>query len=321
MSRSTLSRPRAAAALLSAAVAAVVTFGSTAVATADVFSSPATGTHTVSGAILTTYRAEGGSYPGSRLGYPLTSELRTPDGLGRFNVFERGSIYWTPWTGAHAVRGAIRDNWAAHGWERGQLGYPTTGELFTPDRRGSFNSFQRGGIYWTQFTGAHAVYGAIYQRWGSLGWEAGQLRFPTTDELSTPDGRGRFTAFSGGLIYWTPSTGAHAVWGAVLQAYAYQGYETGPLGYPTTSELATPYRFGRFNHFERGSIYWSPQTGSHPVSGEFRAAWAELGWENSELGFPISSEYAVEDGGRAQDFEFGWIEWYPGEGAYVFLDE
>ena len=43
------------------------------------------------------------------LHYPVTDETGTPDGVGRFNHFEGGSIYWTPGTGAKEVHGAIRD--------------------------------------------------------------------------------------------------------------------------------------------------------------------------------------------------------------------
>ena len=69
----------------------------------------------------------------SFLGPPITDELGTPDGSGRFNHFtgsaEHGaSIYWTPWTGAHEVHGAIRDHWEAIGWEQSWLGYPITDE-------------------------------------------------------------------------------------------------------------------------------------------------------------------------------------------------
>ena len=48
----------------------------------------------------------------SFLGYPLTDETATPDGVGRYNHFQGGSIYWTPATGAHEVHGAIRGQWA-----------------------------------------------------------------------------------------------------------------------------------------------------------------------------------------------------------------
>ncbi len=40
------------------------------------------------------------------LGLPLTDETGTPDGIGRFNHFQGGSIYWTPATGAAMVRGS-----------------------------------------------------------------------------------------------------------------------------------------------------------------------------------------------------------------------
>ncbi|MBN1095182.1 hypothetical protein JKP76_03495 [Blastococcus sp. TML/C7B] len=317
MSRSSRARRRTAASLLSAAVAAVVTFGGTAVATADVFQTP-TGPQHVNGAILATYRAQGGTL--GPLSYPITGERGTPDGLGRYNLFQRGGIYWTPWTGAHAISGQIWSWYALLGWEAGPLGYPITSELSTPDGRARFTAFQHGVIYQLPQRMPRHVRGAIYQRYASLGWETSPLGYPLTDELGTPDGRGRFNDFQGGLIYWTPWTGAHAVWGSIRQAYGGQGFETGRLGYPVTSELPTGDGIGRFNHFERGSIYWTSETGAHPVAGEIRDTWAALGWENSELGYPTTDEYAVPDGGRVQEFEFGWIELYPGDGAAVYLD-
>ncbi len=88
----------------------------------------------------------------SALGYPVTDELVTPGGVGRYNHFQTGSIYWTPATGAREVRGAIRDRWASTGWERGALGYPTSDEYGVPGGRRS--DFQRGSIIWDAQTGA-----------------------------------------------------------------------------------------------------------------------------------------------------------------------
>ncbi|TKJ28116.1 hypothetical protein [Blastococcus sp. CCUG 61487] len=278
MSRSTRPPRRAAAALVTAAVAAVVGLGGASAAQADTFrwTSPNYITYTVQGAILDHYRAHGG--PNGRLNYPFSDELAMPDRFGRFTVFGGGSIYWTPWTGAHAVWGAILGRWGSLGWEAGQLGYPTTDELVTPDRVGRVQVFQRGLVYWTPWTGAHAVWGAIQQRYAALGWERSAIAYPTTSEFATPDGRGRYNTFSrGGAIYWTTSTGAHAVWGAIWQTYSSNGWEAGPLGYPVTSELPTPDGIGRFNHFEDGSIYFSPATGAYAVTSEFRDVWASMG--------------------------------------------
>jgi hypothetical protein len=76
----------------------------------------------VHGDIRAKYEALGGA--AGPLGLPQTDETKTPDGVGRFNHFEGGSIYWTPRTGPMMVRGTVRDRWAASGWERGPLGYP-----------------------------------------------------------------------------------------------------------------------------------------------------------------------------------------------------
>ncbi|WP_051684339.1 LGFP repeat-containing protein [Blastococcus sp. URHD0036] len=197
-------------------------------------------------------------------------------------------IYRSP-AGTYEVKGAILAEYRALGGPDGFLGFPLTNELTTPIRtEGRFSVFQHGSIYWTPATGAHEVHGAIGAEWGHLGWENGVLGFPVTDELSTPDGRGRFNYFERGGIYWTPSTGAHEVHGAILEQWAAQGWERG-AGYPLTDELSTPTKPGRFNHFEHASIYWSPTTGAYTVYSNFRALWASMGWENSCLGFPISN--------------------------------
>ncbi|NIH78390.1 choice-of-anchor D domain-containing protein [Amycolatopsis viridis] len=279
-----------------------------------IYWSPNTGPHAVLGDILAKYKAMGG--PSSTLGYPVTDELVTPDGIGRFNHFEQaagGSIYWSPATGAHAVQGAIRAKWAALGWEAGGLGYPVTDELVTPDGTGRFNHFSKSAsVYWSPSTGAHAIVGQIRDKWAALGWEAGGLGYPVTDELGTPDGVGRFNHFSkDGSIYWTPSGGAHNIWGAIRQVWQQTGWEAGPLGYPATDELVAPDGTGRFNHFSKSaSIYWSPSTGAHELYGAIRDRWARLGWEKSYLGYPTSGEFAA-DGGRRNNFQWGYIQWYP----------
>lgn len=81
----------------------------------------------------------------------MTNELGTPDGVGRFNHFRGGSIYWTSGTGAREVRGAIRDRWSSMGWERSSLGYPVSDEYDVPG--GRQNDFQRGRIRWDARTG------------------------------------------------------------------------------------------------------------------------------------------------------------------------
>lgn len=108
---------------------------------------------------------------------------------------------------------------------------------------------------------AYLVYGAIYQKWV----EVGGLNYgaPSTDELPTPDGVGRFNHFNGGTasIYWTPETGAHAIYGDIRKLWSELGWETSYLGYPTSDEQNFP-EGGRANSFQHGDICWWPDTGA-----------------------------------------------------------
>jgi uncharacterized protein with LGFP repeats len=116
----------------------------------SIYWTPKTGAQSIHGAIMAKwaeYQWEVGF-----LGYPLIDEFATPDGIGRYNHLQGGSIYWTPATGAHTVLGAIRDTWAAQGWETGSLGYPTSDEHSVPGGRQS--DFQGGSLFWDATTGA-----------------------------------------------------------------------------------------------------------------------------------------------------------------------
>ena len=88
-------------------------------------------------------------------GYATTPERVAPDGVGHYQYFQGGSIYWSPATGAHEVHGAILGKWASLGWERSYLGYPTSDEYaFNGGRR---SNFQGGYIFWTPTGGAQVV--------------------------------------------------------------------------------------------------------------------------------------------------------------------
>ena len=150
--------------------------------------------------------------------------------------------------------------------------------------------------------------GAIRERWLAIGGSASPVGAPVTGELVAFDGVGRFTHFTTGSIFWTPGTGAQEVYGLIRARWGELRWESGPLGFPTTGERATPDGRGRYNHFQHGSVYWTPSTGAHEVYGSIRARWAAEGWENGRVGYPTSGEYDVP-GGRANDFERGRIVW------------
>ena len=143
---------------------------------------------------------------GLDLGEPVSLETPTLDGRGSFKHFLRGSIYWTPETGAHEVHGAILNHWRSFGSEQGHLGYPMIDEKAIPDGNGRVSHFEGGSIYWTPETGAHEVHAGVRNKWRELGSEKSFLGYPLTDETSTPDRSGQFNHFQGGTIYWNQQT-------------------------------------------------------------------------------------------------------------------
>ncbi|MDH2456348.1 hypothetical protein QDW14_07665 [Corynebacterium bovis] len=206
------------------------------------------------------------------------------------------------------IRGRIEETFhRLGGW--GRFGDAVTDELVSA-RNGRFQVFQRdSSIYWHPdvYRGtAHQVGGRIRDRWRDYGWEVGRLGYPVTDELTTPDGRGRFNHFEGGSLYWTPETDAHEIEGEIRRVWAEQGWETGPLGYPLTDETTPPDGRGRFNHFQGGSVYWSPDTGAWAVSGRIRELWKDQGWERGRLGYPVGPVVRA-DGGVSQRFQGGTV--------------
>ncbi|MGW6655408.1 alpha/beta hydrolase-fold protein [Rhodococcus sp. NPDC055024] len=210
---------------------------------------------------------------------------------------------------ACGTSGEIGATAAANGW---------IGDCITPEYSvagGLAQDFRNGRIYFTSGTGAQPVAGRIAGAYMNTGAAAGPLGFPRTPELGTPDGRGRFNHFQNGSIYWTPQTGAHPVSGDILAEWSAQGWEGGPLGYPTADEIATPGKAGKVQGFEIGAMY-SSANGTHAVLGMIMGKYGELGWENGWLGFPKSNEVPVKDNGRFTEFEGGNIYWSPGTGAW-----
>jgi hypothetical protein len=88
---------------------------------------------------------------------------------------------------------------------------------------------------------AYEVHGDIRAKYNMLGGPSGILGLPVTDESGTPDGVGRYNHFQNqGSIYWRPNTGPMMVQGRVRDAWANQGWELGPMGYPVRDQQRMP---------------------------------------------------------------------------------
>jgi uncharacterized protein with LGFP repeats len=118
--------------------------------------SPTTGAHETHGDIDRRYRATGGS--GGPLAYPTTDTRVTADTRGRYVRFSGsggGAIFWSAGPGAREGHGSLFARWAAEGYERSALGYPTSDQYAVAG--GWCNDFQHGSIRYDSATGQTSV--------------------------------------------------------------------------------------------------------------------------------------------------------------------
>jgi uncharacterized protein with LGFP repeats len=93
--------------------------------------------------------------------------------------------------------------------------------------------------------------------------------------------------------------------GAILAKWESMGGQNSPLGAPRSLEAAGE-GSARYATFDRGAVYWSPQSGAEPLTGAIYDAWASLGYERGVLGLPTSGEIA-EPQWIVQNFQHGTL--------------
>ena len=176
---------------------------------------------------------------------------------------------------------------APSGWPVASTG-PVTG--------GKAGAFQGGSIYWSAATGAHWLNGEVRNRYWAMGSNTSELGFPTSD--LGPAGAGQAAAFTGGSIYWSAGTGAHAVAKELLPSWWGTGGITGSLGWPTAGTGTVP--GGKSGTFQGGTVYWSPSSGAHWLTGAILARYQAENAVEGVLGFPIGDQGAVPGGEGAR---------------------
>jgi uncharacterized protein with LGFP repeats len=216
------------------------------------------------------------------------------------------------------LRGSVATRYAQLGGEQGALGPVTACERATARGTGSFATFRGGAIYQSPSTGAWDVSGSFLGLWRANGYENGFLGYPRSEEQWS-NGGVVHQDYQGGDLYWsyrTQSAGPHSVSGAFRRLYADQGGVYGRLGLPLTQELSGVGGGVHQNH-EHGVSYWTAATGAHSVTGAFLGLYRANGWERGRLGYPLTQEVPIRDGGVFQDYRGGVMYWTAATGAHV----
>jgi hypothetical protein len=194
------------------------------------------------------------------LGLPSAGETCGLRNGGCSQVFDRGTIYWSPQTRGQVIRGGIGSRWRAAGAQNGVLGYPTTTEACGQVARGCLQRFQGGSIYWSPATGAWITRGGIGTRYILTGGNRSSLGYPVANEACRQAAGGCIQRFQGGTIYWSPATPAWIVRAGIAQRYATNGGAGGWLGYPTANEKCAGDQC--IQSFQRGFIGYTKAAGT-----------------------------------------------------------
>lgn len=224
----------------------------------------------------------------------------------------------TFWPMPYQVCGAILDRYEQQGAALSWLLLPMEPQSINPDGQGYRQRFMGGSIYWHPGTGAHAVSNISATVWERQGWESGVLGYPLGGEVPVQgshliDGEinGWVQVFQGGRIYRSPALEGFtvaSVSGAILDKWLEMGGPQGYLGFPLHDEVGTPDMEGRYSTFRNGMIYWTEDTGAHPVSGEILMEWAQSEFEDGPYGYPIADPVQVSSDLWSQQFEYGTIK-------------
>ncbi|WP_420878987.1 hypothetical protein [Rhodococcus sp. (in: high G+C Gram-positive bacteria)] len=252
------------------------------------------------------------------------------------------------WSNGHIVKGAIEAEWLRLGPDN--VGWAVTDEL-DANYLGKFQVFERpaphmgNSIYWHNDTGAHQVGGLIRDKYRDLGWESGDLHFPTTSETQTPIKPGAFNHFQGGSIYYSSSTGAWPTWGAIRDTWANAGWENSGYGFPKSYEYncndginpndkswnyggkGQDYQGGRIfwnsapNNFNLpySSVHGSPRTLKYSSTTKYTSAqsnaisqWNALGRVNIEPATVLNNEVLVVRDINRSDYTWAGLYTYRG---------
>ena len=152
---------------------------------------------------------------------------------------------------------------------------------------------------------------AINQAWQAAGGADSVVGGSDGEVYQVGDGYGQ--KFSDGKIFYTPATGAHLIYGAILDKYeSLGGPADSDLGFPNIDEVAglvSPNsRVSTFSASDKPAVFWTRDTGAWAVRGAINAAWDKLGGSAGVLGVPVEDERYDGDV-VSQKFTGGQLSW------------
>jgi hypothetical protein len=154
----------------------------------------------------------------------------------------------------------------------------------------------------------------------------GAKTYPSSTDCEVAfDGHTLYADYENGSIYQIYDPPAVMILeGTIMDKWTSLGGEQGVLGFPTEDQKNTlpsggP---GQSQVFQHGIILLKPGNVAKWLKiGEIRDFYAEHGWEQGQLGHPVSEpQTGASSGSEYQQFENGYIYFTPSKGGYITSD-
>lgn len=138
---------------------------------------------------------------------------------------------------------------------------------------------------------------------------------PTSNQKTLTKPSGAVQYFKNGRVYWSKSTGARFVKGAILTAYKKQNTHRSSIGYPSSGQIKT--KTATYQKFQKGRIVWSSKTGAKTVKGAILTRWVKAGGTGSKVGIPTGNQYKSGKNIR-QNFTKGYMTYNKKSGTKIY---
>ncbi len=271
-----------------------------------------TGYYESRGKIRTVWQKAG--FESGKFGFPISNiETNSKTGIN-FQYYTGGVIVGNDKYGYYESIGKIRDYWAKAGFESGKFGFPVSDIGHNPST----------GVYWQYFTGGTIVgtdkygyfesYGKIRDVWAKANFESGVLGYPVSNIETNSKTGIYFQYYTGGVIVGNDKYGYYESRGRIRETWQRLGFESGALGFPTSSILRNPGTGIYFQYYTGGAIVGNDAHGYFESRGKIREYWAKNNYEYGKFGFPTSNIKTNGDV-QSQTYEHGTIYYNVKTGA------
>lgn len=237
----------------------------------------------------------------------------TPDDAAMANLYGTGDScsaygnrnFWrifSDWFGnpqTYDVNPGLASAWQAAGGASGYMGAPISYAIYVSQNgQGWFQTFAGGTLYGSYYGGTMFVannvfastYIAYYGPYGPMGFPSGPQVCTTGVRCSQ--------AFVNAIVNYTPSWGAHLLWGGFVTAWNASGGIAGSLGPALNDNRNTVNASGTgwVQHFQNAVVVIDSAGTITLPYGPIVDAWYQSGAENGWMGWPTAGSQCNSDG-------------------------